>query len=123
MGMPNMDYIFDEKHYKHLNGGILEAFATLFGPEIKLYIYPTADENGEVRTIKDFKTTPNLSHFFQYLLANDKLADVNEYDKNLLHIYNDNVLNMIQNGVPGWEEMVPPIVGNLIKKNSLFGFK
>jgi hypothetical protein len=123
MGLPNMDYIFDEKHYKNLTGGILEAFATFFGPEIKLYIYPTVEEDGQVKKIADFKTSPHLSHLFQYLLATNKIADVKEFDKNLLHIYNDNVLNMIQKGETGWEEMVPPQVGDLIKKNRLFGFK
>jgi hypothetical protein len=31
MGMPNLAYIFEEKHYQNLTGGILAAFATLFG--------------------------------------------------------------------------------------------
>jgi hypothetical protein len=30
MGMPNLAYIFEEKHYQNLTGGILAAFATLF---------------------------------------------------------------------------------------------
>jgi hypothetical protein len=122
MGLPNMDYIFDEKHYKNLTGGILEAFATLFGPEIKLYIYPTVDDKGRVNNISDFKTSPHLSHLYQYLLSADKIADVKEFDKNLLSIYNDNVLKMIQSGEKGWEEMVPPLVGKLIKQNNLFGY-
>jgi hypothetical protein len=122
MGLPNMDYIFEEKHYKNLTGGILEAFATLFGPEIKLYIYPTVDENGKVTNISDFKTSPHLTHLYQYLLAADKIADVKEFDKNLLSIYNDNVLKMIQSGQNGWEEMVPPVVGKLIKQKNLFGY-
>lgn len=122
MGLPNMDYIFEEKHYKNLTGGILEAFATLFGPEIKLYIYPTVDENGRVNNISDFKTSPHLNHLYQYLLSADKIADVKEFDENLLSIYNDNVLKMIQSGEKGWEEMVPPLVGKLIKQNNLFGY-
>lgn len=122
MGLPNMDYIFEEKHYKNLTGGILEAFATLFGPEIKLYIYPTVDEMGRVNNISDFKTSPHLNHLYQYLLSADKIADVKEFDENLLSIYNDNVLKMIQSGEKGWEEMVPPLVGKLIKQNNLFGY-
>lgn len=122
MGLPNLDYIFDEKHYKNLTGGILEAFATLFGPDIKLYIYPTVSDDEQVKTISDFKTSKHLSYLLQFLLANDKLADVKEYDKSLLHIYNDNVLSMIQNGESGWEDFVPPVVGKLIKQNNLFGY-
>ena len=74
--------------------------------------------NNHLKSLKN-----KISHLFQYLLANDKLADVKEFDAKLLHIYNDNVLNMIQNGENGWEAMVPQIVGKLIKKNNLFGFK
>ncbi len=122
MGLPNLDYIFNEKHYKNLTGGILEAFATLFGPDIKLYIYPTVDNDEKVKTISDFKTSKHLSYLLQFLLANDKLADVKEFDKSLLHIYNDNVLSMIQKGEVGWEDFVHPLVGKLIKQNNLFGY-
>jgi hypothetical protein len=29
---------------------------------------------------------------------------------------------MIRGGTPGWEEMVPPYVDNMIKDNRLFGY-
>ncbi len=123
MGFPNLQYIFDEKHYEKLTGGILQAFASLFGPDIKLYIYPTVDESGKISTTNTFKAEKHLTHLLEYLKANDKIADIVEYDKDLLNIYNDDVLHMIGKPDSHWEKLVPAAAVNLIKKKELFGYK
>jgi hypothetical protein len=123
MGLPNLDYIFDEKHYQKLRGGILEAFGKLFGADIKFFIYPTQNQQGELCTTLAFKPAAHLSHLLEYLKANDKIADIDNVTQKFLHIYNDNVLEMITNGEPGWEEMVPNTVVALIKSKALFGYK
>lgn len=40
MGVNNLVDIFDEKYYRHLSGGILEAFGKLFFKDLKVYLYP-----------------------------------------------------------------------------------
>ncbi len=40
MGVNNLVDIFDEKYYRHLSGGILEAFGKLFFKELIVYLYP-----------------------------------------------------------------------------------
>jgi len=40
MGVSNLIEIFNEKYYRHLSGGILEAFGKLFFKELKVYLYP-----------------------------------------------------------------------------------
>lgn len=122
MGMPNLAYIFEEKHYQNLTGGILAAFATLFGTKIKLYLYPTADSEGNVVTSREFSPPAHLRGLFQYMLDNDKFEDVLNYDKNLLSIHTDSILKMIQSGESGWEDYVPKSVAKMIKENCLFGF-
>ncbi|MFY7829756.1 MAG: TonB-dependent receptor [Flectobacillus sp.] len=122
MGMPNLAYIFEEKHYQNLTGGILAAFSTLFGPKIKLYLYPTLDADGTVVTSKEFSPPTHLRGLFQYMLDNDKFEDVLNYDKNLLSIHTDTMLKMIQSGESGWEDYVPKSVAKMIKENCLFGF-
>jgi len=122
MGMPNLAYIFEEKHYQNLTGGILAAFATLFGTKIKLYLYPTADSDGNVVTSREFSPPAHLRGLFQYMLDNDKFEDVLNYDKNLLSIHTDSILKMIQSGESGWEDYVPKSVAKMIKENCLFGF-
>ncbi|CAM4189948.1 TonB-dependent receptor [Cytophagaceae bacterium 50C-KIRBA] len=122
MGMPNLDYIFEEKHYTQYPGGILTAFASLFGLKIKLYLYPTLDENGQLINLKTFQPEAHLTGLFQYLLDNEKLADIHSYDENLMKIRTDRVLDLIQQGSGEWENLVPSSVVKLIKEKALFGF-
>ncbi|CAM3883688.1 TonB-dependent receptor [Aquirufa aurantiipilula] len=122
MGMPNLEYILEEKHYTQYPGGILTAFASLFGLKIKLYLYPTLDENGQLINLKSFQPEAHLTGLFQYLLDNEKLADIHSYDENLMKIRTDRVLDLIQQGSGEWENLVPSSVVKLIKEKALFGF-
>lgn len=56
MGVSNLIEIFDEKYYRHLSGGILEAFGKLFFRDLKVYLYPMKDQNsGQVITSENLK--------------------------------------------------------------------
>lgn len=123
MGMPNLSYIFEEEHYNHLKGGILDAFSQLFGGNIQLYLYPTLDTKGKLFKLEDFKPETNHEGLFHFLTANNKLIEIKKYDESLLHIQTDKVLEMIKNNQEGWEELVPKIVAKQIKDNKLFGLK
>ena len=122
MGMPNLEYIFEEKHYTNVDGGILTAFANLFGHNIKLYLYPTIDDTGAVLNLKTFKTAPHLRGLLQYLLDNKKLEDIKKSDEKLMNIRTDKVLAMIQQDTGDWENLVPKSVAKQIKEHALFGF-
>ncbi|MDH4460194.1 MAG: TonB-dependent receptor [Spirosomataceae bacterium] len=122
MGIPNLSYIFEDKHYTNLTGGILAAFATLFGPKIKLYLYPTLNSEQKLVTSKEFTPPTHLKGLYQYMLDNDKFQDVHNPNTSLLSIHNDSVLRMIQNGESGWEQYVPESVAKMIKENCLFGY-
>lgn len=121
MGIPNLEYIFEEEHYSFLPGGILEAFATLFSRKVKLFIYPTL-RDGQLYTGDQFQLAPALEPLFQYLKKNDKIEDITDYNEQNLHISTDQVLEMIQAGQDGWEDMVPAQVVKRIKDNCLFGY-
>ncbi|MEY4611926.1 MAG: hypothetical protein RL246_2245 [Bacteroidota bacterium] len=123
MGMPNLEYIFDEKHYTEVPGGIISAFASLFGLKIKLYLYPTLDEKGQVINLKTFKPETHLRGLMQYLMDNEKLADIKIYDEKLMSIRTDQVLGQIQQGPGEWENAVPESVVKQIKENALFGYQ
>ena len=58
MGVHNLVQIFDEKYYRNLSGGILEAFGKLFYRDLKVYMYPSQDaETGEYVTSENLKFT------------------------------------------------------------------
>ena len=43
MGVNNLEQLFEDKYYKHIGGGILEAFGKLFSRDLKIYMYPFKD--------------------------------------------------------------------------------
>jgi hypothetical protein len=121
LGYPNLQFIFDEQHYRFLQGGILEAFATLFSRKVKLFIYPTLGD-GMVYDIKKFSPPPHLIDLFEYLILNDKIEDILNYNPNNLNVQTDSVLELVKQNAPGWEDYVPEPVARLIKERSLFGY-
>lgn len=125
MGIYALQKVFDEKTYENTRGGILECFASLFGSNVKLYIYPAWRKDSEkLFTLKDFEEElpPNLKNLFRYLMDNNKMEDVNDADIDNLHIVSDNVLAMIRKNEPGWEKYVPHKVEEAIKELGLFDF-
>jgi hypothetical protein len=125
LGIFALQKVFEEKTYENLRGGILECFASLFGTNVKLYIYPAwKKDSSELFTLKDFeKQLPaHLKNLFRYLVDNDKLEEIGEANVKNLHIISDNVLAMIRKGEAGWEKFVPHKVEEAIKKHGLFDY-
>jgi hypothetical protein len=125
LGIFALQKIFEEKTYENIRGGIMESFGSLFGSNVKLYIYPAwKKDSHDLFTLKDFEATlpENLRNLFRYLMDNNKLEDIKEANVNNLHIISDNVLAMIKKGENGWEKFVPHKVEEAIKKNQLFEY-
>src|SRR6195952_1959401 len=121
LGYPNLEYIFSEEHYKQLPGGILESFAALFSRKVKLFIYPTL-RDGEIWNTQKFSLPPHLIDLYRYLIANDKIEDILDYNRKNLNIQTDTVLQLIKQGTDGWEEYVPDEVVAIIKARGMFGY-
>src|SRR5690606_6133372 len=125
MGIFPLQKIFEEKPYQNLKGGIIEAFAHLFGGNVQLYIYPALRQDGnKLFPLKDSEAElrDKLERLFRYLMENDKLEDITDADVSKLHIISDNVLAMIKKGQPGWEQNVPHKVEEAIKALGLFDY-
>jgi hypothetical protein len=123
MGVNNLIEVFDEKYYRHLNGGMLEAFGILFTRDLKIYVYPSKpNKEAPIMTTANMPVHPRLRPLYEYLLNNKRMVDIDTYDPEVLHIFSKAVLQMIRDGKDGWEDMVPPYVDNMIKDNRLFGY-
>jgi hypothetical protein len=123
MGVNNLIDVFDEKYYRNLNGGMLEAFGILFTRDLKIYVYPSCIEGSDqIMTTANTPVHPRLKPLYDYLLFNKRLVDIESYDPKVLNVFSKEVLQMIREGRSGWEEMVPPYVDNMIKDNKLFGY-
>jgi hypothetical protein len=122
MGVSNLIDIFDEKYYRHLSGGILEAFGKLFYRDLKVYLYPMKDENGQVIDSENLKVHPRMKELYKFFKFNGKVIDISDVDTNNLDIFSREVLKMINKGKSGWEKMLPPGIPEVIKQNYLFGY-
>jgi hypothetical protein len=124
MGVPSLMEIFDEKYYLNLEGGILEALGRMFKAGLKLYVYPMMDEDsGKVVTATKIEVAPNLRSLFQYLIDNQFIAEIADYNPEYLRIYPPVALAKLQAGDRGWEQMVPPEVAQIIKEREFFGYR
>lgn len=124
LGIYSLETIFDRKYYGTLKGGILQAFGQGFGRNVKLYTYPAIKLNStDLYTLENLEIPEDLKGLMTYMIDNNKLQNIPVSNKEHLHIYSDNVIQMIKNGESGWEEMVPEIVSTNIKKHKLFGYQ
>ena len=123
MGVPNLVEVFNEKYYRSLTGGVLEAFGRLFSKDIKIYVYPFKPlETEDIQTLEDIKVHPRIRPFFDYLVYNGRLVNIKGYDAEILQIFSREVLNRIRCNDAGWEECLPAYVDNIIIEKKLFGY-
>ncbi|WP_405572170.1 TonB-dependent receptor [Winogradskyella sp. Asnod2-B02-A] len=121
MGVNNLVDIFDEKYYRHLSGGILEAFGKLFYKDLRVYLYPMQNDDGSLTTSENLKVHPRMKELYKFFKYNGKVVDITDFDTSNLTVFSRTVLKMIVNNENGWEAMLPEGVAKLIKEKSLFG--
>ncbi|MCG2430540.1 TonB-dependent receptor [Aequorivita xiaoshiensis] len=123
MGVSNLIDIFDEKYYRHLSGGILEAFGKLFFKDLKVYLYPMKDsETGEYINSENLKVHPRMKELYKFFKYNGKVVDIKDYNPEHMDIFSREVLQMIEENKDGWEQMLPAGVSETIKKKRLFNY-
>lgn len=123
LGVYNLEEIFDLSKYESYAFGPLAGIGALFGKKTKLYVYPGHDENKpeKMLTTTSVKVDDKLTFLLMYLMENGLLIDIEDYNVSYSSIWSRTVLRMIQDGVDGWEKMVPPLVSKTVKKKCLFG--
>ncbi|MFM8735786.1 MAG: TonB-dependent receptor [Pirellulales bacterium] len=122
LGVPLLRELFNDTHYRSLDGGILEAFGRLFTHGVRMYVYPTRDViTGAVVTADTMKVPPHLAHLFEHLRVNGLILGL-PCDAAALRTYSsEDVRSRICSGDPTWRELVAPEVATLIDRNGFFG--
>ena len=122
LGVPLLRELFNESHYKTLDGGILAAFGRLFSHSVRLYVHPTRDVlDGRIITADTLTVAPHLSHLLEHLRVNGLIRGL-ICDESTLRTYSsDDVRSRICSGDPAWRELVAPEVAAHIERNGYFG--
>ena len=124
MGVNNLLMVFDEDYYKHLSGGILEAFGKFFKKDMRVYLYPYKDpKTHELLTSENLKVNDNLKELYKYFKHNRRIVDIKDYNPEHSEIYSREILQKISNSELGWEEQLPDGVAAMIKERGMFGYK
>ena len=123
IGVMNLKEVFDEKYYEDLNGGIMQGLGKLFSHNVKLYVYPAKSDNGDIVYSKDVIQNKGVKLLYTYLVNSDKIVDIENVNTDKLDIYSIKVLEMINNGDPKWEKMLPRYVMKRTKNEMKFGYK
>ncbi len=121
MGVDNLIKVFEDKYYSNLSGGILEAFGKLFKHNIEIYLYPLI-KGEKLIDSSNLQVEDNMKNLYKYFKDNQKIRDIEDFNKSLLNIYSWEVLEEIKNNSPGWEQKLPKEISKLIKEKKLFGY-
>ncbi len=123
VGAVTVPDIFDPKHYRTLDGGILEAVGRLFRNDLTLFVYPYTDRaTGKLLTVESLALPAESQPLYDYAVRAGRVVGLDNYDAACLSIDSRDVLKRIAAGT-AWEEMVPPAVVKLIKDRHLFGHR
>jgi hypothetical protein len=122
MGVPSLLDLFDEAHHAELPGGILESFGRLFKNDLRLFVYPML-RGDQVVTVDTVEVDDDLTPLFEYLNRRGSFVGLDNFKPDYLPILSRDVLKRIPTEDTTWEPMVPPEVGELIKKRGFFGYQ
>jgi hypothetical protein len=81
------------------------------------------EQTGALITARKLQVAPNLRSLYQYLIENEFIQEITDYNPDYLRIYPPEALAKMQSGDPGWESMVPPEVTRIIKEQQFFGYR
>lgn len=124
IGGKELQKIITDKYTKNQDGRLLVAFGELFSQNIKVYVYPAQNqENNSILTAENMDVPEGIKFLYQYLLDSKQIVGVQNYNKNILHIFSTDVLKEIKAGDTTWEKKVPEALVDLIKRNKLFGYE
>jgi hypothetical protein len=113
--------IINDKYYNNQDGRLLVAFGELFTRNIKIYVYPALQEDGE--TIMNSANLPvpeGIKFLYKHLTDCDQIVDIEDYESEMLYIDPTIVYDNISKGNDGWQNKVPVELVDLILEKRLF---
>lgn len=120
----NLEELLNPVNYAEKNVGFLTGISKLLEPKTKIFVYPACDdETNELKTLETINVRDDLAFLLLYLIENNYISDIKDYNPEVVHIWSRKVLKMIQDGTPGWEKLVPKSVAKTVQSKCLFGAK
>jgi hypothetical protein len=123
LGVMNLMELLNENHYADPLGEILHYFGEIFQYNTKMLIYPyQKTTDSDIITLENYPISDTLKPLFEFLKASGFMINIEGYDKSLLQIFSNSVIQQIKSGEDGWEQFVPDFVAEYIKARCLFDY-
>lgn len=123
VGLPTFLRIMDEQQYDDLRGGLLEATGALFQKNVKIYLYPALDADGEVVYPADDLFELPVRLLWQYLSRTGKILILRSTSRENLKIRTEDITRLIEEGEDEQLlKMLPEAVFKEIQSRKLFGY-
>lgn len=122
MGVRKLQHIIRETCENNPDN-LLSAFGELFPRNVRFYVYPAREKDGALLNAKNVAVPQPMHFLYDHLLENQNIVDIQTFNPDILHIYHKDVLRMIREREPGWEEKVPEEVAKIVKAKGLFGYR
>jgi len=123
IGVPELLQIVNEKFYQNRDGRLLTAFGELFTQNIQIFAYPALQEgSNQLLTGSNLPVPEGIRFLYKYLIESEHIVEVKDFNQDLLHIFPQKVLEMIQAGEDGWQKMLPAKLADLVIQKQMFGY-
>jgi hypothetical protein len=124
LGAHRLAEIFDPAFYNENEGGLLGGLGQLFKNPARLYVYPSLNfDTGQIVTVENFPIARRLRHLYAHLTENRFIQGIDNANADFLRIRSRDVLDKIAAGDALWEQLVPPVIVDVIKREKLFGWR
>ncbi|GAA5220175.1 TonB-dependent receptor [Membranihabitans marinus] len=121
IGIRELRKLITSIYEKHQDGTLLVAFGKLFTHNIKVFTYPALDDElNNLITLDNMQLPDGIKFLYRFLIDQQLLVQVENYNREILSIIPHGVFTMIKNAEPGWERYVSPKLVDIIKQNQLF---
>jgi hypothetical protein len=113
--------LFDETHYKDLEGGILEGLGKLLDTETRVYAFPIKKDK-QCLGSDDYRPKNHLGSLFDLFKASGQICDLGGCSTLPDYFPSESLRKMIRQKNSGWEKFVPTPSVAVIKAKNLFGY-
>jgi len=87
MGANILREVFDERYYRHLPGGLLEAMGHLFKRQICVFVHPWLEpDTGTLRTVENLDVPHEAARLYGHLVEHGRIEGIENYDPEFLSI-------------------------------------
>lgn len=115
----HLHQIFDESHYRDLEGGLIEGMAKLLNTDTRLYVCPQT-KDGQCLLAENFAPAAPLKLVFDYFRSQNWITDLGNCEDLEEVVHSDEIRALIAKGDPAWEKHVPSAAAKIIKAKGLF---